>query len=606
MSTVESNRTRATSGNEEGLRRKYAKERAKRLRPEGIAQFHHLSEALGKDPFTPIVERKPLTDHVTFTFIGGGLAGLLAGAQVRQSGVQDVRIVDTAGDFGGVWYWNRYPGVMCDTPSLVYMPLLEETGYIPTRKWAYGPEIREHCKRIGQKFGLYDHALFHTKVEEIIWQEDDLRWLVVTNRGDRFTSTFIGIGLGPLSEPKVPGVPGIEDFAGKSFHTSRWDYAYTGGTPEGASMDKLRDKRVAIIGTGATSVQAVPQLARDARQLFVFQRTPSGVDARNNAPIDPEWFRSIATPGWQKRLDDNYVANWEGVYGRPGPDIKVENLLDDNGFCQIAQRIRFAILSVPPEELSPERLRVALEESDDAAMERIRARIDEVVEDSRTAEMLKPWYRQLCKRPCFHDEYLQAFNRPNIHLIDTNGRGVERITPRGVIANGVEYDVDCLIYATGFDYSLNVLGSMSFEVTGRDRLTLRNAWSDGTRTLHGMHVHGFPNLFLVQLAQGGFFALNAPSGWADAARTIASIVGHAVNHHYREVETTREAQNSWVEWLLTAGVQWASEDCTPGYYNQEGRKPDPYLVGYPAGTKKFFAYIEAWRASGEFDGLKFR
>ncbi|MFE3188515.1 flavin-containing monooxygenase [Nocardia sp. NPDC059240] len=589
----------------DALRHKYAEERSKRLRADGNAQFHHLGDERLKDPFTPVVEREPITDHVTFTFIGGGFAGLLAGARVHEAGVTDVRIIDTAGDFGGTWYWNRYPGVMCDTPALVYLPLLEETGYMPTQKWVQGPEIFEHCRRIGRQFGLYDNALFHTKVEQVIWEEEHSRWLVITNRGDRFTTSFLGMGLGPLCVPKLPGVPGIEDFAGASFHTSRWNYDYTGGAPDGAPLHNLADKRVAVIGTGATGVQVVPKLARDAGELFVFQRTPSGIGVRDNAPIDPEWFQSIATPGWQQRLQDNYVASWEGIFGRPGPDIEVENLVGDTGFYPIAQRIRSAIHSVPPEEFSLERMMDAVGSVDDAAMEEIRARVGRIVEDGETAARLQPWYRQLCKRPCFHDEYLPSFNRPNTHLIDTNGKGVERITPRGVVANGIEYDVDCIIYASGFEHALTTLRSLTFEVIGRDKVSLAHEWADGTKTLHGMHVHSFPNLFIVQLAQAAFFGLNATSGWNDTAITIGTIVDHAVRNGYTEVENTQEAQDAWVEMHLTQGASWGADECTPGYYNMEGQQADPSIVGYPAGTAAFFAYIDQWRSSGEFENLKF-
>ena len=200
------------------------------------------------------------------------------------------RIVEKGGDFGGTWYWNRYPGAQCDTASMVYMPLLEETGHRPTEKYAHAPEILEQCRRIGRQYRLYEKALFQTEVTELRWDDARSRWVVSTSRGDRFTASFVGLGIGPLHVPKLPGIPGIETFKGHAFHTSRWDYDYTGGDPNGAPLTGLADMRVAIIGTGATSVQAVPHLARAAKQLLVVQRTPSSVDVRGNAPIDPEWF----------------------------------------------------------------------------------------------------------------------------------------------------------------------------------------------------------------------------------------------------------------------------------------------------------------------------
>src|SRR3954468_18188867 len=247
----------------ERIRQKYREERNKRLRPDGNDQYVQVKERFAQyleDPYTPVTPRAPKTDHVTFAFIGGGFAGLATAARLSEAGIA-VRIVEKGGDFGGTWYWNRYPGAQCDTASLVYMPLLEETGYMPTEKYAHAPEILAHCRRIGTQFGLYDNALFHTEVTDLKWDEAGSRWMIHTNRGDAFTAQFAGIGTGPLHVPKLPGIAGIEQFKGHSFHTSRWDYDYTGGDPLGAPMHGLADKRVGIIGTGATSVQCVPHLA---------------------------------------------------------------------------------------------------------------------------------------------------------------------------------------------------------------------------------------------------------------------------------------------------------------------------------------------------------
>ncbi|TMK12470.1 MAG: NAD(P)/FAD-dependent oxidoreductase, partial [Actinobacteria bacterium] len=397
-----------------------------------------------RDPYMPLIEREPKTDHVTVAFVGGGFAGLITGARLKEAGIEDVRIVDKSGDFGGTWYWNRYPGAQCDTASFVYMPLLEETGHMPSEKYAHAAEILEHSRRIGKQFGLYDNALFHTEVTDLEWDGERSCWIVRTNRGDEFTAQFVGMGTGPLHVAKLPGIPGIADFRGHSFHTSRWDYDYTGGDPDGAPMDRLADKRVAIIGTGATAVQCVPQLAPACKELFVFQRTPSSVDVRDNRPTDPEWFAEMATPGWQQRWLENFTATQTAMV-MPEQDLVMD------GWTDLARRIRARIMALPAEEFTPENMLAAFEESDFEKMSEIRDRVDAVVEDPETAHKLKAWYRQLCKRPCFHDEYLQAFNQPNTHLVDTDGKGVERITPAGLVAAGVDYQVDCIIYASGFE-----------------------------------------------------------------------------------------------------------------------------------------------------------
>jgi cation diffusion facilitator CzcD-associated flavoprotein CzcO len=594
----------APTPDKEALRAKYAAERDKRLRAEGSAQYRRLESEfadLATDPYLPVTPRQPLTDHVTFAFIGGGFAGLVVGARLRQAGIGDVRIIDKAGDFGGTWYWNRYPGAQCDTASLIYLPLLEETGHIPSEKYAHAPEIREHCARIGRQFELYDNALFHTQVTALTWQEGRQVWLVETDRGDAFTAKYVGMGTGPLHVAKLPGLRGIETFKGKSFHTSRWDYAYTGGDPEGAPMTHLGDKRVAIIGTGATAVQVVPNLARDAKELLVFQRTPSSVDERNNAPIDPEWFSEIAEPGWQKKWHENFVANL-------GVGFPAEDLVDD-GWTDLGKRIRAQVIAMRPEERTPAGVMAAFEDADNQKMEEIRQRAARVVKDPEAGEKLKAWYRQLCKRPCFHDEYLEAFNRPGVRLIDTDGQGVERVTERGVVAGGVEYEVDCIVYASGFEVGSGFVELAGFETTGRAGETLSEHWANGMRTLHGVHIHGFPNAFMVQPTQAAMFIANVPHNIVDHAATISTVVAEAERRGAETVEPTAEAEQAWIDLLLTGpGQRLGSTECTPGYYNNEGAgygDQAKYAVGHPAGAQGYFNHIEAWRKSGEFKGLEF-
>jgi len=590
----------------QALKRKYAEERDKRLRPEGNDQYLRLEGQLSHyldDPYTPRAPREAKTDHVTFAFIGGGFAGLVTGARLKEAGVSSVRIIEKGGDFGGTWYWNRYPGAQCDTASLVYMPLLEETGHMPSEKYAHAPEILAHCQRIGRQFGLYDEALFHTVVEDLTWDEARAVWRIRTDRGDAFTAQFIGLGTGPLHVPKLPGIPGLESFQGHSFHTSRWDYDYTGGDPSGAPLSKLADKRVGVIGTGATAVQCVPHLARSCGELFVFQRTPSSVDVRANAPIDPDWFAAIATPGWQQRWLENFTANQAGGQAD-------EDLVQD-GWTDLSRRIRAKISQLPRDQMTAAKMLAAYEDSDFEKMEEIRARVDAIVEDPRTAQGLKAWYRQLCKRPCFHDAYLQAFNSPRAHLVDTDGKGVERITPRGVVVAGVEYPLDCLIYASGFEVGTPFARRAGFDLTGRDGRKLSDYWSGGMRSQHGIHVHGFPNAFFVQPTQGANLISNVPHNLTEAGRTIATVVQAALAREAREVEVTEEAEQAWVDLLLSGPGRTliGSPDCTPGYYNNEGRDPGPaarHNVGYPAGPSAYFSYIDRWRRAGDFAGLAFR
>jgi cyclohexanone monooxygenase len=594
----------------DSLLERYRIERDKRLRPDGNEQYVEVVGDFARyaeDPYVARVERDPVVEEVTVAVIGGGFAGLVTAARLQQAGIADVRIVEKGGDVGGTWYWNRYPGAQCDTHSFVYLPLLEETGHMPTEKYAHGPEILEHSRRIARHFALYERALLHTEVQSVDWDPEISRWIVRTDRGDELRARFVTIGTGPLHRPKLPGIPGLETFRGHTFHTSRWDYDYTGGDPNGAPLDKLADKRVAIIGTGATAVQCIPHLARAAQELYVFQRTPSSIDVRNNEPTDPAWFEAeVLKPGWQQQWLDNFCTLQTGGFAE-------EDLVRD-GWTDIARRIRDKVVAnvEAGREFSMDLIAEAFDESDLEKMTEIRARVEQLVDDPSTAEALKPWYRQLCKRPCFHDEYLQAYNEPGTHLIDTDGKGVECITETAVVANGVAYEVDCIIYASGFEVGTDHRRRAGFEVTGRDGVTLTEYWAEGMRSLHGMHVHGFPNLFVVGSAQGGNLISNYPHNLSEAAKTLSAVVAHAEAAGIHEVEATAEAEQAWIDLLLTAGPRriGGDLDCTPGYYNNEGQsaglRGKLNAAGYPQGPVAFFALMDQWRNSGDFDGLELR
>ena len=590
------------------LRAKYRQERDKRVRADGNDQY---IEPRGRfahfldDPYVPRVERPPVVEETTVVCIGGGFAGLVTGARLHQAGVTDVRIIEGGGDFGGAWYWNRYPGAMCDTAAMVYLPLLEETGHMPTMKYVFAPEIFQQGQRIADTFGLREKALFSTAVTELEWNDETARWIVRTDRGDELHARFVAMGTGPLHRPKLPGIPGIETFGGHAFHTSRWDYAYTGGDPKGAPLAKLADKRVGIIGTGATAVQCIPTLARDAKELFVFQRTPSSIDIRNNHPISPEWFATLGE-GWQQKWLTNFATLQTGGFAD-------EDLVMD-GWTDISKRIRDRVvenITKGGAEFGPEAMRQAYEDSDDEKMTEIRARVDSIVNDPATAAALKPWYRQLCKRPCFHDEYLQAYNEPGCHLVDTNGQGVERIDETGVWVGGVHYELDCLIFASGFEVGTAAARRAGFETYGRDGESLTDHWAEGVHTLHGMNVHGFPNLFIVGPSQGANLISNITQNLTEAGSTIAAIVGHALQTNAEQVEASAEAEDQWIELLESNPRSFGGNpDCTPGYYNNEGKPMDRKMKlgasGYPDGPVAFFDYIAKWRSDGEFKGLEFR
>ncbi|HLZ72841.1 MAG TPA: NAD(P)/FAD-dependent oxidoreductase [Dehalococcoidia bacterium] len=583
----------------DALREKYRQERDKRLRTDGTDQYQELTgrfARLMEDPYAQPAERAPLGDEVEVAIIGGGFGGLLIGARLREAGVHDLRIIDDGGDVGGTWYWNRYPGAACDTESYIYLPLLEETGYIPTEKYARAPEILAHARRIAEHYDLYRNAAFQTRVTELRWDDADAVWTVCTDRGDRFRARFVCMSNGPLNRPKLPGVPGIEAFKGHTFHTSRWDYAYTGGDSYG-NLTGLRDKRVGIIGTGATAVQCVPHLGESAKHLYVFQRTPSSVDVRGNRPTDPDWAASLE-PGWQKRRMENFSTLISG--GRADEDLVMD------GWTEI-----FGILSRRSGRYAatdPAQAALNVELADFEKMEQVRARAEAIVEDPETAEALKPYYRQFCKRPCFHDEYLPTFNRANVTLVDTQGRGIERLTERGIIANGVEYELDCIIFASGFEWSTPLERRNGYHVYGRGGQTLTEKWQDGIATLFGMQTRGFPNCFIVSMAQVGFSA-NFPHMLEEQSRHIAYVVQQSREREVRALDVSEEAEAGWVEQVIAGSIDSVKflEACTPGYYNNEGQ-PNSVLVrqngSYGPGIIAFGRLLDEWRREGSLAGLE--
>ncbi len=587
----------------EALRAKYRAERDKRLRDDANEQYQEVTGDFSRYVDDPYVEqgysRAPLADEVDCIVVGGGFGGLLTGARLTEAGVKRVRIIEKGGDFGGTWYWNRYPGAACDVESYVYLPLCEELNFVPKEKYTHAPEILAHSRAIGEKFNLYEHACFQTEVEGMEWDEDNKLWTVYTNRGDKMRAQYVCMANGPLNRPKLPGIPGISEYQGHTFHTSRWDYGYTGGGPEG-NLTGLRGKRVGIIGTGATAIQCVPHLAKGADELFVFQRTPSSVDVRANRPTDSEWAASLK-PGWQQARMDNFMTLVSGGFAD-------EDLVND-GWTEIIRNLGSMVNFKGMGRLSPEEIAEKMELADFQKMEQIRARAEADVADKDTAESLKPYYRQFCKRPCFNDEYLPSFNLPGVHLIDTDGVGVERFTETGLVANGQEFELDCVIFATGFEVGTDYTRRSGYDLIGRNGQSLKDKWADGIATLHGMQTSGFPNCFIISQAQSGF-TVSFPHAMNEQAKHIAYIIQQVAQSNAKVVEVTEEAEQEWVQEIIKMSRLSESfqAECTPGYYNNEG-KPNPKSVqngSYGAGPVKFFNVIEGWREEGTLAGLELR
>jgi cation diffusion facilitator CzcD-associated flavoprotein CzcO len=536
---------------------------------------------------------------VDVVIVGGGIAGILVGANLRKAGVERIRIVDQAGGIGGTWYWNRYPGVMCDVESYIYMPMLEELGYVPTRRYAYGEEILAHLRAVADRFELERDALFHTGVTRAEWREDEARWLVTTDRGDTVRSRWYVLAVGILNLMKLPAIPGMEAFAGRSFHTARWDFGYTGGAAH-EPLTGLAGKKVALVGNGASGIQCVPPLAETAEHVYVFQRTPSAIGERGNRPTDPGFAASLK-PGWQRARMDNFQAIMMG--------LPVDVDLVDDGWTR-----HYGPNHHPPRPegmTTAEYLRSA-EELDYQIMEEHRRRVEELVADPATAEILKPYYRYLCKRPCFHDEYLAAFNNPNVTIVDCPA-GVERVTEHGLVVGGKEYEVDCIVYATGFEPELTPLYRRAgHEIVGRGGVTLAAKWADGAASLFGMMVRGFPNMFAMPApGQQAVVTVNYTQLAVLGGEFVGRAIGLLDQKGVEVFDVSAEAEEAWTQKILGCFVDRSAfmAACTPSRVNNEGHPEglNPRNGNYGGGFGDWFGYrelLEQWLESGTFEGLE--
>jgi cation diffusion facilitator CzcD-associated flavoprotein CzcO len=602
------NATACPSVSSEGiaaLTAKYNAERDRRIKRDHNDQYiptgGKWKDVYEVDPYTPVAPREPITGETDVVILGAGYCGMMVAAQLKKAGVENFHNIDHAGNFGGTWYWNRYPGIQCDNDALVYMPLLEETGYMPSKKFADGYEIHDHCQIIADHFGLRDRALFHTLIESLVWNAETNRWQVSTNRGDDIKARFVVLAMGPLNKPKLPGIPGLESFKGRIFHTARWDYDYTGGEWRNPALDKLGDKKVAIIGTGATAIQVVPYLAKYAQHTYVVQRTPSTIDQRNNQPIDPAWFNS-QPPGWQQERIRNFHHAAMERLGPREPDL-IEDI-----WTEISRNCAAELEALGWPDETPEQYAARREVMDYRVMERLRARCD-IVRDPATREALKPYYRYLCKRPASNDDFYPAFNQPNVSLIDVaETQGLERLTEKGFVHNGIEHEIDCLILASGYEVTNDLDRRWGIErIEGTGGLSIYDYWRDGFQTFQGMTAARFPNMFFTGFTQAAANASNSKT-FIDQGFHIGYIASEALKRGAVRVEPSGEAQAAYIHHLRSIAVDGAAffDACTPSYFNNEGdtaKKRSIFGEPWGLGYYNFEDMLAAWRANGNLEGL---
>jgi cation diffusion facilitator CzcD-associated flavoprotein CzcO len=617
------------------IQKRYGEERAKRLRDNGNSQYVDISltgkfQSFLSDPWVQKEKVKTISDmfpknHCQLLILGAGWGGLLYAVRMIEAGMrpEDIRIVDIAGGFGGTWYWNRYPGLTCDIESYSYLPLLEEMGYVPQHRYSYGEEIRTYANLVAEKWGVANNAVFQTQAQRLIWVEESKGWqveLVQTREGEQpqtltVQAQFVVTTNGVLNWPKLPDIPGVVDYGGDIFHSSRWNYALTGGSPEDPSLTKLQGKRVAIIGTGVTAVQIVPHLARWAKQMYVVQRTPASVDHREQRETDPDWFReNVATSsGWQRERLRNFHQHF--TTGKP-PAV---NLVDDE-WTRAYGLVGLAGNAAGPKTMDdlPEYME-KLHAIDLPRQNRIRKRVEELIEDPAVAKKLQAWYPSWCKRPAFHEEYLQTFNRANVTLIDTEGKGIDRLTSDSIVSGEQSYAVDIVIFATGFraPFTGSPADKANVTIVGRNGVSMSKEWArNGPSTLHGVLDRNFPNLFL----SGPWQASNSPN-YLFNLDVLAKLSAYILAGAKRKAEgapltvttSTKAAENWGMQVLMHSAPGAAIIGCTPGYFNVEGeidRVPPEMQMAmarsgvWGHGIEDFVRNVEAWLGEGKMQGIE--
>ncbi len=571
----------------DALHDKYLAERDKRLRSDGTAQYVAVDNPFIGDIDDPYagarIERAPISEDVDVVIVGGGFSGLLAAASLFKEGVTDIRVIEKGSDVGGTWYWNRYPGCRCDVDTYTYLPLIEDHGAMPSERYSRAPDILDHAKRIADRTGIYDKALLQTGVSGADWAAATGRWIVTTDRGDTIRARFVCMASGILSRPKLPGIPGARDFKGHTFHTSRWDYNYTKGDTTGG-LTGLKDKRVAIIGTGASAVQAIPYLGEWCKQLYVVQRTPAAVDDRENVPTDAAWWNSQQPGWWEKR-----ALNFEGFVNSIPQD---EDLVRDGWTRNWGKMTEAMFKGETPEEMA--RLR---QEADFEKMEAMRTRIANIVKDPVTAEALKPYFNWMCKRPLFVDNYFETYNRPNVTLIDTKGRSLDRITEKGIVFEGHEYEVDCIIYASGFEVASPPDRTAGFDMHGVGGISLSDYWASGRKTLHGILSHNFPNMGVISGLKQAGITWNIVFMNRRQAEHFAALVKRCIDRGV-DFEATEQAEQDWLAVLADKAQEDITflRECTPGYYNNEGKdqRDSIWLSNYGGGPFEYMDVLRDW------------
>ena len=471
-------------------------------------------------------------DETDAVVVGAGFAGMYMLVQLRELGLS-AQVFETASDVGGTWYWNRYPGARCDVLSLYYSYSFSkelEQEWDWTERYATQPEILRYADHVAERFDLRRSIRFETKVTSATYHEDQGRWEVRTDRGDRVFARYCIMATGCLSTTKEPEIDSLQRFSGPIYHTGKW--------PQGG-VD-FTGLRVGVIGTGSSGVQSIPLIAEQAADLTVFQRTPAYSMPAGNAPVDPE-----------------LLAQWKANYAHHRSEAR------QSGFGDVVVPAGESALAVEPDErlrtyedrwgwsvltgiISSYRDLLVDAGANETAAEFVRSKIREVVTDPEVAEALSPrGYTFGTKRPCLDTGYYDTFNRDNVHLVDLRATPLEEFTPEGIRTTEHDYPLDAIVLATGFDA---VTGALSrIDIRGRDGVALGDKWADGPRTYLGLMVAGFPNLFTITGPQSPSVLTNMMVSIEQHVEWIADCLAFLRREGTEIIEATLHAEDAWVD-----------------------------------------------------------
>jgi cation diffusion facilitator CzcD-associated flavoprotein CzcO len=516
------------------------------------------------------IARRATADVVDIAVVGAGFAGMYMVHKARTLGLSVVAF-EAGGDVGGTWYWNRYPGARCDVPSVEYSYQFDDAlqqEWEWTERYAGQPEILRYAQHVADRFDLKQHIRFNTKVVGAAFTEGTGRWTVSTDDGDSYDAQFVVMATGNLSSTNVPALPGASSFAGRTFHTGSWPHEPV----------SFVGRRVGVIGTGSSALQAIPQIAEVASHLTVFQRTATFSAPAHNGPIDHEYVAEVKAnyPDFRarnKRTQNAFGADNPRAAGRAtaATDDERERILNER--WELGGLMFLGAFNDVLRDRDANRL----------VAEFVHRKIDEIVHDPVVAAKLKPKQLIGCKRLCADTDYYQTFNRPNVTLVDLRDEPIDRLMSSGVVAGGISHELNDLVYATGFDAMTGSL--LRLDIRGRDGLTLHDAWHDGPVNYLGISVHGFPNLFTIMGPGSPSVLANMITGAEHHVEFIGDLISAMRAAGERVVEASADAQDAWVDHVNAVAAATLYPACNSWYLgaNVPGKKrvfmP---LPGFPA------------------------